>query len=273
MTAQSTQPVRADERLREGVIHYSICTIVTRPHEYAEMVDSFRSKGFQEPDCEFLYLDNSEGNAFEAYAGYNLFLNVARGTYIILCHQDISLIEDGRAKLDKIVEELTTRDPNWAACGNGGGGDEYPGQVALRISDPHGSDFRIGDFPAKVQSLDENFIVVRKCANLALSRDLKGFHFYGTDICLIADALGWNCYVVDFHLLHKSPGSKDNSFFDIRERLVRKYRRAFRSRWITTTNEILFVSGISGLAYLLNVQTVTRCARFLGRNMSRLFRS
>jgi hypothetical protein len=270
MIVQSTQPARADERLQEATVRYSICTIITRPHEYAEMVESFRAHGFQAPDCEFLYLDNSQGNSFEAYAGYNLFLNVARGDYIILCHQDIVLIDDGRVKLDAVIEDLTKRDPNWAACGNAGG--EYPGQLALRISDPRGADWHTADFPAKVQTLDENFIVVRRCANLALSRDLKGFHFYGADICLVADVLGWTCYAVDFLLRHKSSGSKDRSYFDLREDVVRKYRRAFRSRWITTTTTTLFVSGIPGLAYLLSGGIATRVTRYLGRNIARLFR-
>jgi hypothetical protein len=264
MIAQSIQPARADERLLETTVRYSICTIVTRPHEYAEMVASFRQGGFQEPDCEFLFLDNSQSNTFEAYAGYNLFLNVARGSYIILCHQDILLITDGREKLDGVIEELTKRDPNWAACGNAGG--EYPGKLALRISDPYGADQQTADFPARVQTLDENFIVVRKCANLALSRDLNGFHFYGADICLVADVLGWTCYAVDFHLQHKSSGSKDHSFVAIRGEVVRKYRRAFRSRWITTTTTTIFVSGIPGLARLLSSDIPTRIARYLGRN-------
>lgn len=271
MTTPAAHPVKADEHFREASICYSVCTIVTRPHEYADMVNSFVSRGFREPECEFLYLDNSEGNTFDAYAGYNLFLNVARGSYVILCHQDILLIEDDRPKLDMILEELTRRDPNWAACGNGGGG-EQPGQLAVRISDPHGDNQQWGDFPEKVQTLDENFIVVRKCANLALSRDLKGFHFYGTDICLVADVLGWTCYVIDFHLRHKSSGSKDKSYFDIRDSIIRKYRRAFRSRWITTTTSTLFVSGTPGLAYLLSTWIATRIARLSKRSVFRTFR-
>src|SRR5262249_7681880 len=91
--------IRADCRWQEERVRYSICTLVTRPDLYAEMIQSFRSYGFDEPDCEFLYLDNTRGNSFDAYSGNNMFLNVARGQFIILCHQDILLI-DGRANLD-----------------------------------------------------------------------------------------------------------------------------------------------------------------------------
>lgn len=270
MIVQEQLPVRADERWREDCLRYSICSIITRPDEYAGMVQSFKHHGFREPDCEFLYLDNSTSNKFEAYAGYNLFLNVARGAYVILCHQDIQLIDDGREKLDSIIENLNKQDSNWAVCGNGGA--EFLGRLALRITDPHGENQSTGIFPVKVQSLDENFIVARRSANLVLSHDLQGFHFYGADICLIADILGWNCYVVDFHLRHKSAGSRDKSFFEIRERMIRKYRLALRSRWIGMTSSALFVSGIPALGRLLSGAIVTRIARFAGHKLPRLIR-
>src|SRR5262249_51154593 len=123
-------------------------------------------------------------------------------------------------------------------------------------TDPHGTNRRIGDFPAKVRSLDENFVIVRRSTNLALSRDLEGFHFYGTDICLIADVLGNNCYVIDFHLRHKGHGVFDNHFFATRKHLIQKYRRAFRSRWITTTCTTIFISGLPLLGGLLSSITI-----------------
>lgn len=262
---------KADDLWRDNSTAYSICTIVTQPDAYLRMVESFKKLGFGETDCEFLYLDNTKGNKFEAYAGYNLFLNVARGAHVILCHQDLILIDDGRSKLDATIEDLNERDPSWAVCGNGGG--EYPGQLALRITDPHGNDQKSGNFPVRVQSLDENFIVVKKCANLALSRDLKGFHLYGTDICIIADVLGWSSYVVDFHLRHISSGSKDTSFFQIRKDMIRKYGRAFRSRWVATTNTILFLSGNFRVARALSAPIAIKIARFLGEKWPRIFSS
>jgi hypothetical protein len=250
--------IRADARWKEECVRYSICTLVTNPAEYAQMVESFRAGGFLEPDCEFLHLDNTRGNAFDAYSGNNLFLNVARGQFIILCHQDVQLIEDGRENLDNALANLTRLDPNWAACGNAGG--EYVGRLAIRITDAQGVDQKIGHFPANVQSLDENFIVVRRSANLALSHDLKGFHLYGADLCIMADILGRSCYVIDFHLLHKSGGVIDKSFSEVRERLICKYRRAFRSRWIQATCTRLFVSGNPILGSLRST-VATRIAR------------
>jgi hypothetical protein len=265
MSRTAADPISADTLRFAGNVKYSICTLVTRVAQYREMVESFHNKGFSEPDCEFLFLDNSERNTYDAFAGYNLFLRRARGELIILCHQDVVLIDDGRTKLDEVIADLERRDRNWGVCGNSGG--MSVGRLAIRISDPHGADQRTVSLPARVRSLDENFMVVRAEANLALSHDLAGFHLYGTDLCIVADILGLNCYVIDFHLAHLSAGVKDASFAQVRSALIRKYARGFRSRWLATPNTLLFLTGAAFLLPL-NGRTVTRVIGALKRVIS-----
>lgn len=222
---------------------FTICTIVTNPDEYAQMRQSFAEHGFTDGTTTFLFADNSNGNAFDAYEAYNIFLSEARSRYIILCHQDIVLLEDGYRELVAALEELNSRFPSWGLCGNAGAGQN--GVLSVRISDPHvQNNAEGGPFPVPVVALDENFIVVRRDANLAVSHDMSGFHLYGADLCIIADVLGRTAYVIDFHLLHKSGGKLDGSFYDTRDRLAAKYRRAMRPRWIeVTTRQPFFVSG------------------------------
>ncbi|HYI41683.1 MAG TPA: hypothetical protein VE053_15350 [Allosphingosinicella sp.] len=252
------EPRRADQ-IPRGAVRFSICTLVTDLGEYAEMVESFRERGFSGPDCEFLYLDNSAGNAFDAFSGYNLFLSTAAGDYLILCHQDILLLEQGRAALEDRLAELDRLDPAWALCGNAGGAAD--GSLALRITDPHGTDQSRGRFPVRALALDENFIVARRDANLGLSHDLGGFHLYGADLCIVADLLGRTAYVVDFHLRHKSAGNIDERFYAARRALIAKYRRAFRPRWIRTTCTNFLVSGTPLLGRILS----TRLGRLFRR--------
>ena len=243
---------------------FTICTVVTSLPEYEEMRASFKNNGFTSSNSNFLYADNSDGNVFDAFSAYNIFLQKATAPYVILCHQDVLILEDGFQKLCELLDELNLNCPNWGLCGNAGAAEG--GRLSIRITDPNTpNNSEGGPFPAKVISLDENFIVVRKDANLALSHDVSGFHLYGTDLCIIADFLGKTAYVINFHLLHKSGGKITEDFYDIRNHLILKYRRAMRSRWIeTTTKKPFFISGMS--AYY-RVSLIVRAASWRLRHL------
>lgn len=209
---------------------YSICTLVTRAAEYAGLLKNFQERGFAANDCEFLFIDNSGENHFDAFGAYNHFLRIARGEYVILCHQDIDLIDDGRKELDDLLRELTQLDPQWGVCGNVGVKED--GRFVHRITDPYGPNrSKGGPFPVKVVSLDEQFMVVRHDRNLALSHDLHGFHWYAADLCMVASMLGSSVYVINFHLYHKSTGNIDAVFHACRKAFTRKYGYFFRPRW------------------------------------------
>ena len=149
---------------------------------------------------------------------------------------------------------MTNLDPLWAILGNAGYQDSN--QKAIRISDPYGINVSKGSFPAKVKSLDENFLVIRRDANLSISNDLHGFHFYGVDLCLIADMLGYNAYVIDFHLFHKSGGTCNESFFAAKSRLITKYQRVLQTKFVRTTCTSLFLSSCKLLNAICNKKVI-----------------
>jgi len=242
---------------------YSICTLLTEKDQYRDALSSFRDAGFVEPGCEFLYIDNTEENKYDAYSGVNKFLQVAKGDYIILCHQDLILHADKKEKLDLIIDEMASLDNDWALLGNAGG--IVPGRQAYVLTEFTGKnkhELRRGPFPSKVVSLDEDFIVVRKSAGLSVSNDLSGFHMYGTDLCMIAKMLGYSAYVVDFHLWHlggastKAPvtkGTHVTSSFDVsKNNLISKYQRAFSPRFMQTTCTLFYVSSSKLKNFLFN---------------------
>jgi hypothetical protein len=218
---------------------YSICTLVTRPAEYEGMIDSFVRGGFVPQICDYKFVDNSKSNKADAYKAYNAFLGGSCGEYIILCHQDVVLLKDGIQKLDQCIEELDRIDPTWAVIGNAGG--VKAGGYAICITHPNG-EVNSGRFPAKVQSLDENFIVVKNSANLCVSHDLSGFHMYGADICQMARFLGLTCWVVEFNLLHNGPGKVDKSFYDACNRMEAKRRKFCAEGFVQTTCTLLSFS-------------------------------
>jgi len=232
---------------------FSICAMVTDWDEYAACLASFATRGFDDDQCEFIVLDNSQGNTADAYVALNEFLQAASGRYVILCHQDIVLLDHGIIVLEERLAELTDLDPYWAVCGNAGYAEDGWPQVNLA----HGGRDYIdpGKLPARVVSLDENFLVVRREANLAVSRDLQGFHHYGPDLCIVADILGWNAYVIDFYLQHNSSGTVDDRYHQSRERIAAKYQRALRPRWISiVTMRPFLLSGWALHHRIANVQ-------------------
>jgi FkbM family methyltransferase len=226
---------------------YSFCTLVSRPTQYAQMLHAFAAAGFTPDDCEFLYLDNSATNQGDGYRGLNRLIASARGRYIVLCHQDLLAI-DPRARLDLCLAQLDRDAPDWAVVGNAG--HDATGRKRQRLTDRYGYDMTMGPLPARVASLDENFLLIRRDAAIGFSHDLSGFHLYGTDLCLQADLRGRSAWVVDFHLEHLGQGRVDASFADCLSRFSQKYRRALRPRAVTTPSVRLTVGRFDPNAWL-----------------------
>jgi len=227
---------------------YSVCTLVTKVSEYEGMVSSFTNKGFNEQNTEFLYISNIDNNQYDGYTGLNHMLNTATGKYVILCHQDILLNFDDESVLENCIYELNYKDKNWALAGNAGGDSltRY-----RRITDPHGTS-SIGNFPQKVKSLDENFIISNSKNRVALSGNLNGFHMYGTDLCLMADILGYSSYVINFHLQHNSAGA----FYLSEKELIKKYQNAFKLRLIKSSCTKLFISHSKIFSQIFNIKII-----------------
>ena len=220
---------------------YTIASIINDHNHLEALHRSMRTGGFEASDCEYLHIDNAAGPQICAYSGLNALLNEARGRYVILCHQDIRLLTDARSELDMRLAELEQHDSDWALAGNAGG--VAAGQLAIRITDPHGANRRVGTFPARVMSLDENFIIVRREARIGFSNDMSGFHMYGADICLNAATAGWNAYVIDFHVAHLSAGNKDDAFANCESAFRNKWSNAFAPRWLQTTCTLIHLAG------------------------------
>lgn len=249
---------------REPRPRYSVCTMVTQRGQYDEMVASFEAAGFREPAVEFLYVDNSESNRLDAFQAIRTFLAEARGELVVLCHQDVVLDDDRIERLEAVVAELDRRDPAWGLLGNAGG--EAVFRTVARITDPRGERADPG-LPRRVQSLDENFIVLRRDAIPGVSRDLTGFHLYGLDLCRQAALRGWHAYVADFHLRHLSGGTPDGAFHAARARVIEKYRRALAGGTVQTTVTTLHLSASRIASALLNHRLVLKWRRIVAKRL------
>jgi hypothetical protein len=226
-------------------LEFSFCTLVTKPEEYQKMLDSLEKSGFNSLNAEFLYINNAAANVFDGFSGLRHFLSLAKGKYIFLLHQDIVFF-DNIDILRNRLNELDKLDPNWAIAGNAGARE--PKNYYIKVTDYKNNLFVKGDkLPAAVNSLDENLVIVKNEAQLTLSHDLNGFHFYATDLCQIAQNLGYTCYVIDFHVQHFGPGYLYNDFFESKSAFIKKYSKIRRAKFLQTTCIRLYVgAGLPG---------------------------
>lgn len=259
MSVPAVVNIAKKEALLPCKYQYAICTFVTNWDEYGRMLESFIAAGFTTDDCEYRYADNTNGNSFNAYQGINQFLQNADGKYIIICHQDILLKFDKRVDLEHRLSDLDAIDNDWAVVGNAGTNNLY--LESMKITHADMICVGKGVLPSKARSLDENFLLVKKSANLALSRDLSGFHMYGTDICLVAECLGYTAYAIEFNLLHLSKGKMDASFYDLSNKLEIKYSRFFRSRYIKTTVTRFYLSSNNTWRSIMNISLIKNIVR------------
>ncbi len=156
---------------------FSLCTICNNLEDYEEMKKSFELCGFN-TTCEYLMADNSKENSFNAYEAIRRFLYESNAEYIIIVHQDVRCL-DNKEYLSECLNHLTKIDPNWAICGNGGANGYH--QFIMYI-DNDGVIVKSNNLPAKITSLDENFLIIKASSNITVSNNFSDFHYNGTDL-------------------------------------------------------------------------------------------
>ncbi|KAB8330882.1 hypothetical protein SD80_025135 [Scytonema tolypothrichoides VB-61278] len=229
---------------------FHICTIANNLKQYEEMKASFLKAGFNEEKCRYSLFDNSEGNIYEPYETFNKIQSNTVEPYIIFCHQDVILNQGhGFNQLLTVLQELEKLNPNWAITGNAGINKNY--QAVVKITDPNNTPNWSGNFPQQVHSLDENFLVIKTSANILCSKELKGFHFYGIDLCLNAILKGYSCYVINFHLTHLSGGNLSKIFWDSQAIFYKKWCCEFNFCYVKTmTNVTMCLSKYKMLQFI-----------------------
>jgi hypothetical protein len=240
---------------------FKIFTIANDLGQYSAMRESFLAAGFDQDRCEYRLFDNSKSNAHDPFEVLSTVRRESPGSYVIVCHQDIRIDRGmGFDALVQRLEHLTKIDPTWAVAGNFGVTPRL--RRTGRVFDPNGTSYP-GPFPQKVMSLDENFLVMPAGVPVACTPGLRGFHLYGTDICLNAASSRRSCYVIDFDLTHLSGGNSDNSHYLA---AIRDLTEAWNSRFVVavvgTPNEMVKMSRWKPVRWLLRSWKVSR---FLGR--------
>lgn len=139
-----------------------------------------------------------------AAASYNNGLRKAKTDVVIFAHQDVYFPRGWIASLRGALDLLSVRDPDWGVLGIWG--DRYSGGPPgyLYWTGVDGTAGEPFDGVREVKVLDEAVLIFRKSSDLSFDERLRGFHMYGTDICLEARRRGRKCYVFSGFCVHNT---------------------------------------------------------------------
>jgi len=142
-------------------------------------------------------------NAADAY---NTAIAQAKCEVLVFVHQDIYLPAGWFEQMAAVINQLALTDPDWGVLGVYGvtaagepRGHLYCNANQCTLGQPVQA-------PLEVGTLDEVILIIRKNSGLQFDRGLKGFHLYGTDICLTAREQGRKIYVVPGFCIHNANG-------------------------------------------------------------------
>lgn len=191
----------------EPIVGFEPITFVVAVNDVDELrVNLLSSPVARSRQHQWLLVDNS---ANHRYAGigklYAEALEAARNDLVFFVHQDVLLPEGWEARMFQSLGELEALDPRWGVLGAVGALPPEPGkskQLRGHWCDPSGY-WRLGPLPSVVDSLDEQWLGVRKRHGIGFDPELPGFHCYGLDLSLSARSRGFKSYAIDAFVWHK----------------------------------------------------------------------
>lgn len=155
-------------------------------------------------DCEIII----ERGAESAGQALNRGLERASSDIVVFAHQDVYLPCDWTWQLFRAIQHIEASGHAWGVLG-------VFGMTRDTRPIPFGYCYSTGlrnilgaPFPSPVpaRTLDELVLVVRRSSGLRFDERLPGFHLYGADICLQAQAWGLETYVIPAFCVHNSNG-------------------------------------------------------------------
>ena len=84
---------------------YSICTLITNEDEYQVMLDSFRKKGFNDTNTEFLYIPKKYAHGYLTLSEDTIVTYLVKGEYNP--DSEHSIVWDSIPEVKKIVDDCT----------------------------------------------------------------------------------------------------------------------------------------------------------------------
>jgi hypothetical protein len=138
-----------------------------------------------------------------AAKAYNDAIDRSANDLMVFAHQDVLFATTWIADLHRALHALENMDPNWGVLGSYGEtlNDHGRGYILSGEQGILGKPFSP---PEQVQTLDEIVLIIRKSSGLRFDEGLPNFHFYGTDICMLAAKRGQKSYAISAFCIHNA---------------------------------------------------------------------
>ncbi len=211
-------------------------------------------------NAEYIVIDNSK-NEWDCFSAISSFIKRSKGEYLIITHDDIRFDTLDSNKLLEQINIILSVDCRAAVFGVAGISKTNHLPVG-HFKNKDGNIRWTWGKGSEVESLDECFLLVRNGLGINVSSTLKGFHFYGTDLCINAEKLGYSSHVIDFPITHLSSGRLGNDFFEAKDRFEMHLRDSCKKRFIQTTCTVLY----GGKSLIGRISALIDSLRFLERS-------
>lgn len=161
-----------------------------------------------------------------AALAYHSAMGHCRSDVLVFVHQDVYLPGGWEDRLLWNIGHLAKTDPDWAVLGIYG---VKPDGAQIGCVWSSGLDSMFGvpfAEPARVESIDEVLIVLRRSSGIEFDPELPGYHLYGTDLVQTALSRGKGAYVISAPVVHNSRPSLylGQDYFRAYDYMARKWK-------------------------------------------------
>jgi Glycosyltransferase like family len=139
-----------------------------------------------------------------AGAAYNSGLAEATNDLVAFIHQDVYLPAGWVQAVLESVRALDAKHAPWGVLGCFGVQESTHNGVGEIYSTGWGLQGERISQPARVETLDEIVLIIRKSRGLRFDAELPNFHMYGVDVCLAARRRGMECYALPAFCVHNT---------------------------------------------------------------------
>lgn len=214
---------------------FSIITIVNKEKIYEGFLKNLKEQeGVQ---YELIKINNDHNQFSSAREAYNDAMKKAHGDYFIFLHPDMRFLD--KFALKDALEQIVKIDDLGVAGVSGCPFELHHHKSTILTTivqgDPYYHFGKSIDKVTEVQTVDECFFAMTRdfCENHPFT-DVKGWHMYAVEQCLIALLNNKKNYVIPARMWHYSPGNSENwQYVQTGREIVKRYGNHFSS--INTT--------------------------------------